>query len=170
MRSPRAFWLFHVTRNDQAIEGAGRSIIKCWATVAANGVASALRRRAQRSDVAKSTRHKKALQLKRSVSDGHLSARNSRLGPRSRNAASARTLWPSTEACQPSIGCSSSTRLRSAVAKAFEYCKCILKFSASSPFKSITIARNSSFTISASRIRLARYGGRKDLKYLYVVG
>ena len=54
--------------------------------------------------------------------DGQFIPRNSRLGPRSRNAASARTLWPWTEACQPSIGCSNSTRLRSAVAKASEYC------------------------------------------------
>src|SRR4029078_616609 len=46
-------------------------------------------------------------------------------------AASARTLWPATEACQPSTGWSSSTRLRLAVAKPSEYCNRTLMLPAS---------------------------------------
>src|SRR5207247_1749321 len=52
---------------------------------------------------------------------GQLIPTNFKLGARSLKTASARTLWPSGDACQPSIGWSNSTRPRSAVASAWEY-------------------------------------------------
>src|SRR4029077_15286654 len=52
---------------------------------------------------------------------GHKTPGKSKLGFKSLNAASARTLCPSTDACHPSIGCSNSARLRSAVANVLEY-------------------------------------------------
>src|SRR5262249_7497174 len=59
--------------------------------------------------------------LERAVNERQRIFKKSKLARRSLNAASPRMLCPSTDACQPSVGCNSSARLRSAVANASEY-------------------------------------------------
>src|SRR5262249_31003594 len=98
-RATRTFWLSHDAGNNRAAQRARRFSAK---------ERRSLVRRLQRADC-------KPPLL------SHLIPRKSKVGFKSLSAALANALCPSTDACQPSTGCSNSARLRSAVASVLEY-------------------------------------------------